>query len=238
MKSPPRIGITCDHVADKPRYSLGYDYVTAVQRAGGLPVLIPFGLDVALIEPLLDGLDGMIFSGGDDPDPALWGEPVHPKIVPLKKDRENFELALMIAVLKRKLPLLGICLGMQLLNIARGGSLIQYLPDHPRPNSIEHRALDHPTFHAVRILLDSQLHNLLKIEYLQVNSRHKQAVGRLGNGLTVAAFAPDGIIEAIEDSSHPFLTGIQWHGENLINHPTHLAIFQKLVETASCFYDA
>ncbi len=230
---PPLIGVTTDNQSDKPRYSLTYDCVTAVQRAGGLPILIPFHLDHALIPQLLDTLDGLLLTGGDDPNPDLWNQSPHPRIIPLNPIRESFELALIAQADRRKLPILGICLGMQLMNIHRGGSLIQFLPDHPRQDPIDHRLADPPQTHPIALASGSILARLMQTESCDVNSRHKQSIGRIGSNLQAVAVAPDQVIEAIEDPDRPCFLGVQWHAENLTDHPAHLALFQHLVEVSA-----
>ncbi len=137
----PLIGITSDYNEDQAKYSSWFHYSAAVERAGGLPLLIPYRLDVALVPELADRFDGIIFSGGDDLDPSAYGEERHPNSEPLDPARETFERALMAEVEKRRLPTLGICLGSQLMNVYRGGSLIQFLPHAARDAALEHRKL-------------------------------------------------------------------------------------------------
>ncbi len=234
MNSRPLIGITSDFIADKSRYALAYDYVTAVERAGGLPLMLPFQVDHGLIPQLVDTLDGIIFSGGDDLDPSRWGEPRHANAVPTHPLRERFELALLATAEQRRLPILGICLGSQLINVHRGGSLIQFLPDVPRDGAIEHRKLgDHATRHEVHLLPGTHLARAIGCERCSVNTRHKQAIGRLGRGLRIAAAAPDGVIEGIEDPDYPLLLAVQWHPENLFAESEHLNLFRLLVDTAA-----
>src|SRR5207302_1151958 len=125
---------------------------TAVEKAGGLPLLLPYRTDVSLIPQIVDLLDGMLFSGGNDLDPALYGETYHPKAVPIDPDRQRFELALLAEVERRRMPALGICLGSQLMNVYRGGSLEQFLPDAQRQPSLEHRKTDDVApRHAVKV---------------------------------------------------------------------------------------
>lgn len=229
----PLIGITLDY-GDKPnQYMLPYDYATSVERAGGIPVALPFKSDLSLIPDLLDRLDGVLFSGGDDLDPTLYGETRHPNAEPIDPDRQQFELALMAEVERRRIPALGVCLGSQLMNVYRGGSLNQFLPDHPRDAALEHRELgDRSRRHAVRIEPGSMLHEAIGKDEILANTRHKQSIARLGRGLRITATSPDGIIEGIEDPSLPLFLAVQWHPENLSEEPEHLAPFKLLVERA------
>lgn len=229
----PVIGITLDY-GDKPnRYMLPYDYATSIERAGGLPWPLPYMTGLALIPEIVDRLDGVLFSGGEDLDPALYGETRHPKAEPIDPNRQRFELALIAEVERRRMPALGVCLGCQLMNVHRGGSLIQFLPDDPRDGALEHRKLDDPTRrHAVRLEPGTRLAEAVGKSEISVNTRHKQSIARTGRGLRVIAKAPDGVVEAIEDPTHPFFMAVQWHPENLSREPEHLAPFKLLVEQA------
>ncbi len=225
----PVIGITTDHDRGRSRHEVAGGYVAAVERAGGLPLIVPYG-DGGRLPQTLDLLDGLLLTGGNDPDPAAWGEPWHPACVPVDPARERFERALLAESQRRRLPTLGICFGMQLMNLARGGSLIQFLPDHPRENPLEHRRLsdeDWARRHPVR--LAGALAERLGADGLSVNTNHRQAVGRLGEGLRAAAVAPDGVIEAVEDPAMPLFLGVQWHPERLLDEAGHLALFRLLV---------
>jgi putative glutamine amidotransferase len=205
-------------------------YAQAIETVGGLPLLLPFDLSLDRIPAILDLFDGFLLTGGDDPDPALWGEPWHPKVTPLDPARQSFELALLAALDAASKPTLGICLGMQLMNLHRGGSLIQYLPEHPRENAIEHRRLDQPMRrHEVSIAPDSRLARINAGAALSVNTQHKQAAGRVGRGLVASALAPDGVVEAIEDPSREMFLGVQWHPERLIDEPAHRALFEQFL---------
>lgn len=230
----PRIGVTLDSsTTQRTRYSLAHDYATSIERAGGVPFALPFKTDFSLIPEIVDALDGILFTGGDDLDPALFGEPRHPKAEPLDADRQRFELALLAEVERRRVPALGVCLGSQLMNVYRGGSLFQFLPDHDRPGALEHRKLnDDGRRHPVRIEPDTLLAQAVGKSEIVANTRHKQAIRRLGRGLRVNATAPDGVIEGIEDPTMPLYLAVQWHPENLSTAPEHLAPFRLLIERA------
>jgi putative glutamine amidotransferase len=232
----PIIGVTVDNFDGHDRYRSNMDYAAAVERAGGLPLLLPYRVDRALVPQYVDICDGVLFTGGNDLDPSLYGETQwHPKAERIDPDRQNFELALIAEVEKRRLPALGVCLGSQLMNVHRGGSLVQFLPDQPRENAIEHRRVPNadPMRHDIALLRDSQLGRAIGANRISVNSFHKQGVKQIGRGLRVVATAPDGVIEAFEDPTFPLFAAVQWHPERLIDEPAHLAPFRLLVTTAA-----
>jgi putative glutamine amidotransferase len=205
-----------------PEMALGMTYSRALDAAGAIPVVLPpTGTDH--LEHLLDRLDGLCLSGGPDLDPDAYGAPErHPELGPTEPTLDEFELALVRAALDRDLPILAICRGAQALNVACGGTLHQHIPDHRQ--SV---AATRPT-HEVQISPRTRLHRILRTRTLAVNSFHHQAVDRVGQGLTVAATASDGTIEAIEGPG--FMVGVQWHAETL---QAHLPLFEALVTAAS-----
>jgi putative glutamine amidotransferase len=230
----PLIGLTMDVGAKPENYSLHSGYTTSVEKAGGMPFGIPYRTDISLIPDILDRLDGILFTGGDDLDPALYGQEWHPKAIKLDAARQHFEMALIAEVERRRLPTLGICLGSQLLNVHRGGSMHQFLPDVPRTNAIEHRKLERDLpRHALQIEPKSTIAQAIGKTEINGNTYHKQAADRLGRGLRVVATAPDGVIEGFEDPTYPLMIGVQWHPERLHNEPEHLAIFKLLVAKAA-----
>jgi putative glutamine amidotransferase len=230
----PLIGITTDSHAKPDHYESKMAYAAAIEAGGGLAVLLPFHADLSLVSQYASRLDGVLFTGGDDLNPQLYGQSKHTKAVRLDSGRERFELALLAEVERRRTPALGICLGSQLMNVHRGGSLLQFLPDVSRNSQIEHRKLSEADpRHPVRIEPDSELGQLLKKPELLANSSHKQAVDRLGKGLKVIATAPDGVIEGVEDPDLPLFLGVQWHPERLCQEEDHLAIFKLLVRRAA-----
>lgn len=233
MPRRPVIGITIDRTDTAERYESPFSYAKAVELAGGLPLLLPYKTDISLVPRYLELLDGLLFSGGNDLDPALYGQDWHPAAEKIDPDRQRFDLALMEQVERRRLPMLGICLGCQMMNVHRGGSLHQFLPDLVKEGGLEHRRLG-PEFrrHPVTLVADSALGRAIGKTEFSVNTYHKQAVDRLGRGLRVVARAPDGTIEGFEDPSLPLFTAVQWHPERLIDEPEHLAPFQLLVERA------
>lgn len=229
---PPLIGITLD-TGRHGRYALKFEYAAAVEKAGGLAIALPYRTDLSLVPHIVEMLDGILFTGGDDLDPALYGEKWHPQAAPVDPDRQRFELSLLAEAERRRTPTLGICLGAQLMNLHRGGSLFQFLPDLPRENAIEHRKLgDNECRHPVHLNKNSILARSLGTTELIANTGHKQSIRQPGRGLCVIATAPDGVIEGIEDPSMPLFLGVQWHPERLHDEPHHLALFQLLVDKA------
>ena len=227
----PVIAITIDSSEGETYYESPCAYAKAIEKAGGLPILLPFRTDLKLIPRYVDLVQGILFSGGDDLDPALYGETRHPKAIPIDPARQAFELALLAEVEKRRMPALGVCCGSQLMNVYRGGSLIQFLPDEP--NTLEHRKVgEHLTRHPVTIDKSSQLGAAIGKSEISVNTYHKQAVRKIGRGLRVIAAAPDGVIEGFEDPAFRLFAAVQWHPERLHDEAEHLAPFKLLVKKA------
>jgi putative glutamine amidotransferase len=199
-------------------------YVRAVARAGGAPLLVPPG---ASYEETLDSVDGLIFSGGSDLDPELYGEQAHPETNGWVRERDDFELGLMQAALARDMPLLAICRGSQVLNVALGGDLEQHVPD--RVQSDVHKETPGVfADHDVAVLPDTKLSSIIG-ERTDVKSHHHQGYGELGSGLREAARAPDGTVEALEDPTRRFTVGVLWHPEE----GEDLALFEALVREAN-----
>jgi putative glutamine amidotransferase len=216
----PTIGITTYHTnADWRGWSeegalLPWTYVTSIRANGGRPVLLPPGGDAAEAEATVAVLDGVVIAGGGDLDPAIYGAAKHPKTEVNAPDRDVWELAVAEAAIRMSVPLLGICRGMQVLNVACGGTLHQHIPD-----LVGHEAHSGTPagfgVHKVRVTNGKTLDGILPgAEYFEVPTHHHQAVDRVGDGLTAVAWADDGIIEAIEGTSEQdFLVGVQWHPE-------------------------
>ena len=206
-------------------------YVDAIRRAGGLPVLLPPG------NPAWMGgihLDGMVATGGGDIDPALYGGDVdHPQISEPDAERDETEMQMMRWLLRGELPALMICRGLQALNVALGGTLIEHIPDHVHPDV--HRSPGGAwSTHPVSVAQDSLLERCCGGPELRTVSSHHQAIRELAPGLRVVARAPDGIIEAVEAPEHPFLLAVQWHPEVSADaDPQQQALFDALVERAA-----
>jgi putative glutamine amidotransferase len=185
------------------------DYVRAIERAGGRPLLVPPIAEG--VDETLDALHGILFSGGSDLDPDLYGQEAHPETFGIAEERDRAELALLEAALARDMPVLAICRGSQVLNVALGGDLVQHLPDVVGDEKHKHTP---GTFadHDVRLEAGTRVGSLLG-ERAPVKSHHHQGFGQLGTGLTAAAWADDGTLEAVEAPSHRFALGVLWHPE-------------------------
>jgi putative glutamine amidotransferase len=195
---------------ESPRLVLATRYADAILKAGGIPLAIPPVGGPSDVERLLDRLDGVLFSGGDDFDTARIGlGPTHPAATPVPAAKQDFDFELAREAIARKLPVLGICYGMQLLGLAEGGRIHQHLPDD-RPGRQEHR---HGAVHRVRIEGGSRLGRVLDATELPVISRHHQAIANVAPPWMVSAVDEEGLIEAIERADHPFAIGVQWHPE-------------------------
>jgi len=199
-------------------------YVQALERAGGRPVLIPPSEHG--IEETLDAVDGLIFSGGSDLDPDLYDQEPHDETFGVVPERDRAELALLEAAFARDLPVLAVCRGSQVLNVARGGDLVQHLPDLVGDEKHKHTP---GTFadHDITLQPGTRLASLLG-DHAPVKSHHHQGFGRVGDGLRVAAHAEDGTIEAVEDPSRRFALGVLWHPEA----GEDLKLFEELVDAA------
>jgi putative glutamine amidotransferase len=203
------------------------DYVRAVERAGGRALLVPPSEDA--VDETLDALDGLIFSGGSDLDPELYGQEPHPETLGVVPERDRGELALLSAALARDLPVLAICRGSQVLNVAAGGDLVQHLPDDVGHQG--HRETPGEfAEHDVALEDGTRLADLLG-DRAPVKSHHHQGFGRLGAGLRVAAHADDGAVEAVEDPTRRFAVGVLWHPEA----GEDLRLFEALVGEAAAY---
>jgi len=224
----PLIGITTyvepaswGHWGDVEAALIPYGYVRAVERAGGRAVLVPPDEDG--IEEVLDVLDGLVFSGGNDMEPKEYGADAHPATVGTNPERDRGELALLQAALEHNLPVLAICRGFQVLNVARGGDIVQHLPEVVGHE--EHReVLGEFSEHAVHVDPSSRIGEVDG----PVKSHHHQALGRIGDSLREVAWAEDGTVEGLEDPDKPFVVGVLWHPEAGQDQ----RLFEQLVEAA------
>jgi putative glutamine amidotransferase len=240
----PLIGITPGSSIDTlshgtfERYSINAAYCNAILAAGGIPVVLPFQEDAAAV---VQSLDGLLLTGGSDIEPSRFGATeIHPETYGIAPARDQFELDLFHHSLERNLPILGVCRGIQVVNVALGGTLIQDIPtEHLTGNPIQHRqqkneiAANQPG-HDVTIDAGTWLHERVGDSTLPVNSFHHQAIANPGSGLEIIARAPDGIIEAVAMPDRPFVFAVQWHPELMfVDHPAHLIPFQGLVDAAT-----
>lgn len=209
------------------------DYLESVRRAGGEPRVL--SIDSS---PTLEGLDGLLFTGGGDVDPAHYGDARHPNSNEPDAARDAFELALAKLALEKNTPVLAICRGLQVVNVAAGGTLIQDIP--AQSNQALAHQVDSPSYaiaHEVWVTAGTVLAGVMReelgdSEVLQVNSRHHQAIGRTAEGFTISATAPDGIVEAIERPSARFCIGVQWHPENFWRTGEFRSLFEEFVKAA------
>jgi putative glutamine amidotransferase len=228
----PLIGITTFGPRPENRYELPRGYVQAVARAGGIPVGLP-----AQRRPqpaVIERLDALILVGGEDMDPTFLGEAPRRPFFRLSPERDRAELALTREAIERGLPVLGICRGMQLINVALGGRLHLHLPE-VYGEDFAHVLPEWGTVpHVVHLTPGSRLATRLATDHVPAAcSCHHQAVSELGRGLVAVGWAPDGVLEAFEHESHPFLFGVQWHPELNAGHdPLQQRLFDILVEAA------
>lgn len=212
---------------DDPVVMVPASYVRAVERADGRPLIVPPSADA--VAETLDLLDGIIFSGGSDVDPARYGARPHPETDPPREGRDEAELALMMGALERDMPVLAVCRGSQVLNVARGGDLVQHLPDavgHDRHRHTPGQFADHE----VEVKPDSRLGEILG-DRAPVKSHHHQGYGQIGDGLLGVAWAEDGTVEALEDPGRRFALGVLWHPEE----GEDFALFEALVAQAALY---
>jgi putative glutamine amidotransferase len=205
-----------------------YAYVQAVERAGARALLVPPSDDG--VEETLDALDGLLFSGGNDLDPETYGASAHPETNGLRPERDRGELALLEAALARDMPVLAVCRGFELLNVARGGDIVQHLPDVV--GDAKHREVTGVfSEHSVRIEDDSKLGAVLGDSAAPVKSHHHQGVGTIGEGLREVAWADDGTVEGLEDPAQRFAVGVLWHPEA----GEDMKLFEALVAEARAY---
>lgn len=207
-------------------------YTAAVEESGGIPLIIPTLEKEENIQALVCLFDGIILSGGGDPDPLLFEEEPIPGQGEIEPPRDYLELILAEQALNSGLPLLGICRGMQMINLAAGGSIYQDIGMRNK-KSLKHMQEAprwYPT-HKVYITPHSRMASILKKNSLRVNSFHHQAVNRLAKGLAACAYAPDGLVEALEGAGENLVLGVQWHPETMwIRDPNMLELFKTFIE--------
>ncbi|MBK5256823.1 MAG: gamma-glutamyl-gamma-aminobutyrate hydrolase family protein [Vicinamibacteria bacterium] len=240
--SRPRIVITAGSDPGTANHAwLRFDYLHAISKAHGLPSIIapgftdPWEETNQLPGEILDNCDGLLLSGGADVDPLLFGEEPHAGLGRVDGPRDPFELTLAREAVRRDMPVLGICRGLQVLNVALGGTLIQDIPSEVKGAVIHETGEDRLVIgHDVTIARDSRLAQLLSSARVGVNSFHHQAVKRLGRGLTSSAICPDdGIIEGLEMPDRRFVVAVQWHPENFWKTPNASdGLFAGFVEAA------
>ena len=227
----PFIGVTTYGRGPHNRFILPAEYVDAVRRAGGIPLLLPPGEE--RLDAVLPLLKAVVFSGGGDLDPDLYGGGRHETIYMVEPERDRSEIELARRVFDLSVPTLAICRGTQILNVAEGGTLIEHLPDEVG-ETVTHRAPPRePIAHPVKVEPASRLAGILGATDFSCMSWHHQAVRRVAPGFEVVAHAPDGTIEGLEAPSHPWLVAVQWHPElTAAEDPIQQRLFDALVEAA------
>ncbi len=230
----PLIGLTPSMSDNKKQLTMNRDYTDAVQRSGALPVVIPMTDDQEALSGIFDQLDGIVFTGGADLVPALYGQETLPVCGSTEPMRDSLEMFLMQRCLKEGKPFLAICRGFEVFNVVLGGSLYQDI-ETQRPDSLYHPCYSTPAdqVHSVSVVQNTRLMDIVNMKEVRVNSRHHQGVCEVGKGLTVSAYASDGLVEGLELPEHPFAVGIQWHPETLSSFaPEEQRFFNALRQAA------
>lgn len=230
----PRIGISMNYHKTEEDTECAYldrHYFDVLAELGAMPIPVIPTEDVILLDAIVKQLNGVLFTGGLDMDPSLWDEDMHKEARLLHPRRQRFDLMLYEQVQKHRLPVMGICLGLQMINVAHGGSLYQYLPEIN--DQIDHGDEDNTTTHKVTLEPRSQIHHWLQIDHITVPSCHQQGIHRLGKGLIASGTTEDGLAEAIERPGYPFLLAVQWHIERDMQQSISRTLFDAFLEAAA-----
>lgn len=238
----PLIGIPCHSdyraASGRPIYCNNRAYTHAIENAGGIPLLIPLLNDLSALESLLPRLDGLLFSGGLDIQPCNYGEDPHPSIDAGDPQLDQLELALAHWALEEDIPMLGVCRGMQLLNVAMGGTLYQDLGDQ-YPGSMQHCNVDLPRTHLIHhvyVETGSRMEEVLGTHEFLVNSLHHQAIKKLGSGVHISGRADDGVPELLEAPNYRFVMAAQCHPEEIYKDvPACAHLFSAFVQACSLY---
>lgn len=234
----PLIGLTTGrHTSQDHVRVIGVSeaYVQALLDAGATPLLLPLPLSTEQLASIAPRLDGIVFTGGGDVHPERYGSQLHPQLSSVDPDRDQVEISLVQTSLQDGIPFLGICRGLQVINVALGGSLYEDLLDQ-RSGSLQHQHFDDQPrdyrAHGVRLEPGTHLAKILQTGEVPVNSLHHQGIRDLAKGLLPSAYAPDGLIEAFEIPGHPFALAVQWHPEWLRDDARMRALFQAFIQAA------
>jgi putative glutamine amidotransferase len=227
----PLIGVNCRYQSDarypvRDQIGLYTPYYQALLTAEALPVAIPIIDDRATLTEYLNRLDGLMFTGGEDIPPQAYGQKRHPATEEVHPRRFAHDRLLAELVLQREIPVLAICMGLQLVNVVYGGTLIQDIQ-----TDIQHTPIDpgNDSYHSIVLEKENLLHQIVGAAEIEVNSAHHQAVEKLAPGLRVLARAPDGIVEAVQMTDREFFLGVQWHPERIVERPEQLRLFEAFV---------
>ena len=230
-QTQPLIGLNCQYESKSKycvRHRIGVyvPYYQALLTAGALPVVVPIVWDPAALTEYLNRLDGFLFTGGKDIPPQAYGQKKDPTTQECHPRRFANDRLLAELVLQREIPVLAICMGMQLVNVVYGGTLIQDIQ-----TDIQHTPVDpgNDSYHSIVLEKENLLHHVVGATEIEVNSAHHQAVEKLAPGLRVLARAPDGIVEAIQMTDREFFLGVQWHPERIVDRPEQLRLFEAFV---------
>ncbi|OZU87667.1 gamma-glutamyl-gamma-aminobutyrate hydrolase [Virgibacillus indicus] len=229
----PLIGVTSSMEVDQSHYSVTNRNIKAILKAGGVPVMLPYLLEDEDIGQIAGEIDGLYATGGYDIDPTLFGEEPHPKLGTIIPGRDTFEMKLIKKLIEMGKPILGVCRGCQILNIAAGGDMYQDIYAQTDWELLQHTQkapLEHGS-HFVKVLKGSLLHQLTDSEKLRINSWHHQANRSVPSSFQVSAKASDGVVEAIESKAHSFVLGVQWHPEGMTDEASS-KIYQGFI--AAC----
>jgi putative glutamine amidotransferase len=228
----PLIGLNCDYQGHatypvRDQIKLYTPYYQALLSAGALPVVVPVIDDPEALKEYLDRLDGFLFTGGEDIPPQAYGQRRHVRTQECHPRRFDQDRTLAQLVLQREMPVLAICMGMQLINVVHGGTLIQHTE-----TDVQHTPIDegNDSYHSIVLEKENLLHDILGVTELEVNSAHHQAVEKLAPGLRLLARAPDGIVEAVQMTDREFLLGVQWHPERIMDRPEQRRLFEAFVD--------
>lgn len=241
MATPPLIGITSrkipfyDHDKPYPRYGVAISYVESVEAAGGTPIILPISQERLVLDAVFGVLDGLLLTGGQDVGPRNYGEEPHRCLQTVDPLRDQAELYFARKALGADMPLLAVCRGEQVLNVAAGGTLWQDIHAQLGEDCLRHfqETTEEVPSHSIRIQPGTKLRDLAGQDEVLVNSYHHQAVKALAPGFIAAAHASDGVVEAIESTAHAFAVGVQWHPELLTRQlDFNLALFRRHVEHA------
>lgn len=229
----PIIGLTSqyEHLVGRKMIKMNNTYVNAVVESGGVPIVLPIIKSMSDVERYLDLVDGLIFTGGGDVSPIYFGEEPIKEVDSICLSRDKMELELFIKAYDRKIPILGICRGLQVINIALGGTLYQDIPAQ-LPNAIGHMCSYNINqgYHTINIVEDSLFHSIFKTDKIIVNSQHHQSIRDLGRDLKVTSTTIDGVIESIESTNDKWLLGTQFHPEVMIeNDDKFMGIFNLFI---------
>ena len=229
----PLIGLTCQNEYSHNRKfnKINYTYIDAIKKSGGIPIILPIVNEVELLDRYLDILQGIILTGGEDASPLLYGEEPIREVDTICFQRDNMEIEIIKRAYEKSISIFGICRGIQMINIALGGTIYQDIY-RQIPNSLGHIAGSsiEGGYHTIEIVKDSIMYEIFNKERIQVNSQHHQSVRDLGKNLRINSYSLDGIIEGIESTDDRFILGVQFHPEALIDqHDEFLNIFRYFI---------